>query len=109
MGEGHTGNGTVAELLERCRGAGLALLVEGDSLHVDFESGPPNDLIEEIRQHKPEVMAALSNAPVETAEVVAPRRWFAEAVGNSPESSFKMPCSERRGLVERRGGVFLDF
>jgi hypothetical protein len=102
-------NGTVAELLARCRAAGLALLVEGDSLHVDFVSNPPVDLIEEIREHKPEVIAALSNVPLETAEVVAPARWFAGAVGNCPEPSFEMPCSERRGLIERRGGVFLHF
>ena len=39
-------NWTVAELIARCRAAGLALLVEGDSLHVDFASDPPVDLIE---------------------------------------------------------------
>ena len=33
----------VTELLARCRTAGLALLVEGDALHVDFESDPPID------------------------------------------------------------------
>ena len=102
-------NGTVAELLARCRAAGLALLVEGDSLHVDFESGPPNDLIEEIRQHKPEVMAALSSVPLETAKVVAPARWVPGAAGNCPEPSFEMPCFERRGLLERRDGTFLHF
>ena len=108
-GEGHTVNGTVAELLARCRAAGLALLVEGDSLHVDFVSDPPVDLIEEIRKHKPEVMAALSNVPLKTAKVVAPARWFTGAVGDCLEPSFEMPCSERRGLIERRGGVYLHF
>ena len=102
-------NGAIAELLARCRTAGLALLVEGDLLHVDFESEPPVDLIEEIRQHKPEVMAALSSAPLETAEVIAPARWVAGAAGNSPEASFETPCIERRGLLERRNGIFLHF
>ena len=104
-GEGHTVSGDVAELLARCRTAGLALLVEDDSLHVDFESDPPVDLIEEIRRHKPEVMAALSSAPLETAEVIAPACWVTGAAGNS----FEMPCSERRGLIERVHGVFLHF
>jgi hypothetical protein len=52
----------VAELLARCRTAGLSLAVEGEALHVDFEREPPSDLIEKLRQHKPEVMAALSSA-----------------------------------------------
>jgi hypothetical protein len=100
----------VTELLARCRTAGLALLVEDDGLHVDFESDPPIDLIEAIRQHKPEVMSALSGAPAQVAEVIAPARWVTGAAGNCPEpSSFEMPCSERRGLVERRGGLFLHF
>jgi len=103
-------NGTVAELHARCRAAGLALLVDGDSLHVDSASSdPPVDLIAEIRKHKPDVMAALSNVPLETAKVVAPALWFAGAAGNCLEPSFEMPCSERRGLIERRGGVFPHF
>ena len=102
-------NGAIAELLARCRTAGLALLVEGDLLHVDFETDAPVDLIEEIRQHKSGVMAALSSAPLETAEVIAPARWVAGAAGNSPEASFETPCIERRGLIERLDGVFLHF
>jgi hypothetical protein len=109
MGEDHTVSGTVAELLARCRTAGLALLVEGDALHVDFESDPPVDLIEEIRQHKPEVMAALSRSSVEPAEVIAPAQWVSGVAGNRPDCSFDMPCFERRGLIERRSGVFLHF
>ena len=85
------------------------LLVEDDALHVDFESDPPVDLIEEIQQHKPEVMAALSSASVETAELIAPAQWVAGVASNCPERSFEMPCLERRGLIERRGGVFLHF
>ena len=55
-------NGTVGELLQRCRAAGLALLTEGGALHVEFDGEPPIDLLEEIRQRKPEVIAALSDA-----------------------------------------------
>jgi len=53
-------NGTVGELLQRCRAAGLALLTEGGALHVEFEHEPPTDLLDEIRCRKPEVIAALS-------------------------------------------------
>lgn len=50
----------IAELLDRCRATDLSLTVKGDALHVDFDRDyPPTDLIEEIRQHKPEVIAAL--------------------------------------------------
>jgi hypothetical protein len=103
-------NGALTELLERCRAAGLALLVEGDSLHVDFEKDPPNDLIEEIRRHKPEVVAALSSGPVQMAKVIAPARWVLGAGGNCcSEPPFEMPCPERRGVFARRDGVFLHF
>ena len=98
-------NGAVAELLERCRTAGLALSVEGDSLHIDFESDPPVDLIEEIRSHKPELMAALSSAPLETAEVIAPARWVPGAGGNCcPRASFRdaVPRASRRTRTPRR-------
>jgi hypothetical protein len=44
-----------------------------------------------------------------SAAVIAPARWVTGAAGNCPEPSFEMPCSERRGLVERRGGLFLHF
>ena len=54
--------GTVYELLRRCQAAGLQLLAEGGALHVEFDGEPPIDLLEEIRQRKPEVIAALSDA-----------------------------------------------
>jgi hypothetical protein len=96
-------SGTVAELLARCRDAGLSLLVEGDALCVDYERGLPLDLIEEIRLHKPEVMAVLT-APA--APVIAPARWAGMAADGP---SFEEPCPERSGLIERRGAVFLHF
>jgi len=52
-------NGSVSELLDRCRSAGLSLAIEEEALCVDFEREPPDDLIEKLRQCKPEVMAAL--------------------------------------------------
>jgi len=92
-------------LLTRCEAAGVVLIVESDKLHVECEGDPPPELIEELRRHKPEVIEALSSVPVETAEVIAPARWITGAAG----SSFEMPCSERRGLIERVHGVFLHF
>jgi hypothetical protein len=59
-------NGAVCDLLDRCRAAGLSLAVEGDALHVDFEREPPADLVETLRRHKPEVMAALSGSMLST-------------------------------------------
>jgi hypothetical protein len=47
-------------------------------------------------------------APAGVASVIAPAHWVGGAVGIG-ETPFEMPCPERRGLVERRGGVFLHF
>jgi hypothetical protein len=110
----------VYKLIARCRVAGLDLLAEGTALHVEFEREPPADLIEQIRRHKPEVIAALSGVsaagsesrlappslPVESE--VAPER--AAAVGLSEHThSHDQPCASRRGLVERRDDLFLHF
>jgi hypothetical protein len=100
----------VTELLARCRIAGLALFVEGGALHVDFESDPPIDLIEDIRQRKPEVISALSSGRVQMADVISLACWVVGRASDCcSEPSFEMPCPERRGLVERRDGVFLHF
>jgi hypothetical protein len=37
-------------------------------------------------------------------QIISPARWAA-----SDGPGFEEPCSERRGLVERRGGIFLHF
>lgn len=81
-------NGTVSEMLSRCREAGLSLMVEGDALHVNYKREPPADLIDELRQHKFEIMVALSasegspwgNAEEERAAILEhdgaiPRTW----------------------------------
>jgi hypothetical protein len=47
--------------------------------------------------------------PATSAAVIAPACWVTGAAGNCPEPSFEMPCLERRGLLERRDGVFLHF
>jgi hypothetical protein len=41
-------------------------------------------------------------------EVISPARWAEPAVAFD-EPSFEDPCPERRGLLERRGAVFLHF
>ena len=48
------------------------------------------------------------DSPTISAAVIAPRRWV-EVVAGANEPSFEMPCPERRGLVERRGRLFLHF
>jgi hypothetical protein len=98
-------NAAVTELLQRCRVAGLSLLAEGDALCVDYESEPPPDLIEELKRHKAEVIAALAPS---VAGVIAPPRW-AERTAGAGEIPFEQPCAERRGLVERRGGALVHF
>ena len=48
------------------------------------------------------------DSPTTSAALIAPRRWV-EVVAGANEPSFEMPCPERRGLVERRGRLFLHF
>jgi len=100
----------IGRLLTRGESAGVVLIVDSDKLHVDCEGDPPPELIEELRRHKAEVMAALSSPRLKMAEVIiAPAHWVAGAADNYPEPSFEMPCLERRGLLERRNEIFLHF
>jgi hypothetical protein len=62
----------VADLLARCQAAGLLLTVENEALHVAFEQEPPGELIEELRQRKPEVMVALAGAAAGSQATEAP-------------------------------------
>jgi hypothetical protein len=94
----------VTDLLDRCRAAGMSLAVEGALLCVDHECDLPPDLLEELRRHKPEIMAALS---ARVAPIIAPARWAPGSRGGEP--AFEQPCPERRGLVECRGVRFLHF
>jgi hypothetical protein len=87
-----------AELVARCRAAGLSLTAEGEALHVDFERDPPGDLIEEFRRFKPEVMAALAGAMV-----LAPVQLF------ECEPPYNEPCPALRGVVRRPRGRFEHF
>jgi len=48
------------------------------------------------------------DSPTTSAAVIAPRRWV-EVVAGANKPSFEQPCPERRGLVERRGHLFLHF
>jgi hypothetical protein len=69
---------------------------------------PPIDLIEDIRQHKPEVISALSSGRAQMADVISPARWVV-ATGERllPRAFFRDAAP--RGLVERRSGLFLHF
>ena len=98
----------IGRLLTRGESAGVVLIVDSDKLHVDCEGDPPPELIEELRRHKAEVMAALSSPRLKMAEVIiAPAHWVAGAADNYPEPSFEMPCLERRGLLERNISALL--
>jgi hypothetical protein len=91
-------SGAVGELLERCRAAGLLLTAEDEALHVPFEREPPGELIEELRQRKPEIMAALASATATT-----PPQLF------ESEPFYHEPCPTRRGLIRHSEGRFRAF
>ena len=63
-----------------------------------------SDTLDTLRHNAP--------APPEDAArpspIIAPVRW-AERAAVAGEPGFELPCPERRGLVERRGGAFLHF
>jgi hypothetical protein len=92
----------VAELLARCRATGLSLTAEGEALHVDyFDREPPAELLEELRRHKPALLAILGEAPEadSPAAVIAPAQWFEDPAAEPP---YREPCAARRGLIRRR-------
>jgi hypothetical protein len=55
----------------------------------------------EAFDREPEASSVSSAEPV-----ISPARWAGPASDKVP---FEEPCPERRGLVERRGAVFLHF
>jgi hypothetical protein len=91
----------VAELLARCRAAGVSLTAEGEALHVDyFDREPTAELLEELRRHKRALLAIVGEARAadSPATVIAPAQWFAA------EPHYREPCPARRGLLRRRDG-----
>src|SRR5262249_18989020 len=92
----------VAQLIARCRAAGLSLTVEGEALHVDFECPPAAELVEELRRNKSALLATLGTGrPGSPATVIAPARWFEDPAA-APR--YREPCAARRGLIRDREG-----
>jgi hypothetical protein len=93
----------VADLLARCQAAGLLLTAEGEALHVDFEDPPPAELVEELRRHKPALLAILGEAREgdSPAAVIAPAQWFEDQAAEPP---YREACATRRGVIRRREG-----
>jgi hypothetical protein len=50
---------TVTGLIEQATAAGIRLVPDGDTLRLRTRQDPPADLIEALRAHKPEILAAL--------------------------------------------------
>jgi len=50
---------TPGGLIAACKRLGVALSIEGDKLRVRAPNGMPRDLLEDLRKHKPEIMAEL--------------------------------------------------
>lgn len=58
-----------ARLLETARAAGLSLEVAGGNLVVEADDDPPPELIDELRQHKAELIAVLLRVALPTPDV----------------------------------------
>ena len=69
----------VAEVLELARRHGVLVEARGDELRLRAATAPPLDVVEALRQHKPEIMAAvrvlLSAAAVEWRWPLVPMRF----------------------------------
>ncbi|HXW71997.1 MAG TPA: hypothetical protein VEK34_11230 [Methylocella sp.] len=52
------------QLIERSSKAGLSITVDGPDLVVEADSHIPDDLLTELRDHKPEIIALLQPQPV---------------------------------------------
>ena len=110
-----------AALLDACRAAGVVLQVEGDNLVVEADCDPPADLIDELREHKLELIAAISSRVAanvidgleERAAIVeegagVPREW---AEGFAVMCSIPAPTGfspERWRRIVDAVGVFID-
>jgi hypothetical protein len=55
---------SAARLLGRARAAGLSLAIEGENIIVEADDEPSPELIAELRQHKTQLIAALSHLSV---------------------------------------------
>lgn len=65
----------VADLLERVSDAGLVLIPNGERLRVRGEEPMPEDLLEELRQQKPAVLAELCQQWEREREAAAADYW----------------------------------
>jgi hypothetical protein len=50
---------TVSSLIEQASAAGIRLVPDGDTLRLRTRRDPPAELVEALRAHKPEILAAL--------------------------------------------------
>ena len=113
-----------ARLFETARAAGLSIEVDGADLVIETDRAIPPDLLDDLRQHKAELIAVLvppSRAstptdPDELDELAAliefganvPRRWaegYAALCSMTPPAGFS---SERWARIVDAAGVFLD-
>jgi hypothetical protein len=71
-----------ADVLNAARAAGLCLAVDGDELVLESSGAPPSAVLDLIRAHKPEIIAAITATKVASAasaDYVADwRDWYEE-------------------------------
>jgi len=54
---------SAAELLDRASAAGIEIFLTGDRVRLRAPHQPPDSLLEELRQHRAELLAALRSPP----------------------------------------------
>jgi DNA polymerase bacteriophage-type len=85
----------IAELLDRVQQAGITLRSDGDDLYVKTPAGaPPADLVEQLRTHKPLLLAELIRIRVdfETASQLDLTKVGASAYAEHPSTRILLLC-----------------
>jgi len=80
----------VAEVLELARRHGVLVEARGDELRLRAAAEPPRDVVDALREHKPEIMAALAamsfESPQEWLEGVSRLRGMSNPETVAPDS-----------------------
>jgi hypothetical protein len=101
-------------LIAAARAEGLTIVAEGGNLVIETDRDPPAALLAELRQHKAELLAVLSeDDPEERAAIMAedagvPRAWVEGFARLDPDRPLGNVPPRRWRAVYRAIGAFLD-
>jgi hypothetical protein len=107
LNEGLEMNTTPEKLLADLKASGVSITVDGPDLVLEGEHEPPPELLAELKEHKPELLALLSHQPAAAnpCECQPPNLPRADYSGNPCPACGKASrcpaCGQCRGCTER--------